>query len=96
MICVRCGYCCINYDVVIVKPEYIETTDLRNQEHLMIKEGGKDCPHLTWIDGQAVCEVHDKGWYKKTPCYSHGQIEQSKDCECRFGIFVRQEEINKF
>ena len=93
MICLRCGYCCISYDVVIVKPEHAATTNLKNTEHLMIKKGGEKCPHLSWSCEQAVCGVHNRKWYKKTPCYSHGQIEQSKDCECRMGRYLIDKKI---
>lgn len=88
MVCLRCGYCCINSMVVIIKPEYVEVADLKNEEHFMVKMDGIECPHLSWNDRQAICALHNYPWYKKTPCYSHGQIEESKDCDCRMGRYL--------
>ncbi len=89
MICVRCGYCCIMYMVVIVKPECVDKPDFKSQDTFIVKEDPNECPHLSFDeDGRASCTIHDKSWYKKTPCFSHGQIEASPDCECRLGAHI--------
>ena len=47
------------------------------------------CQHLIGDKpGDYVCRVHERPWYKKTPCYSHGQIESSKDSPCRIGAYI--------
>jgi len=85
MICKRCGYCCIHYTVVIVdKPEL----GLRD-DNLIAKPSGVRCKHLVGtVPGKMFCALHDKPWYKKTPCFSHGQIEENKDTPCRLGVFI--------
>ncbi len=92
MKCLRCGYCCIHYGVIIVKPECVDNPQLddinSSKKTLMHKEGGKECPHLSWEGDTAICGIHDKDWYEKTPCFSHGQIEQSKDDPCRLGQYM--------
>jgi Fe-S-cluster containining protein len=82
MICLRCGYCCIKYDVVIV-----EDPDKGICEgNLVHKETGVRCPHLRGdVEGNMSCAVHDREWYSETPCYSHGQIEKSPKDQCRIG-----------
>ncbi len=46
------------------------------------------CHHLRGEKvGEFSCAIHDKPWYKKTPCFSHGQIERSEDDECRTGRY---------
>lgn len=83
MICLRCGYCCINYDVIIVdKPELgIKTSNLKH------KPSGIKCQHLIGdIPGQYSCAIHDQPWYEETPCFQHGQIETG-NTECRMGVY---------
>lgn len=50
------------------------------------------CPHLRGeTPGEYSCAIHDKIWYKDTPCHSHGQIERSPNDLCRIGNHI----INK-
>jgi len=91
MKCLRCGHCCIHYDVIIVKPEHVDLPNLNSQVPLMHKESGKECPHLSWDGDTAICGVHDKTWYKKTPCFNHVQIERSIDNPCRLGEYIRKQ-----
>lgn len=93
MKCVRCGYCCIDYDVIIIRPEYINedindilSKDFNAADKIAIhKPCGIKCPHLDYDeDGIATCKVHDKPWYKGTPCDSHTQIGK-EDAVCRIG-----------
>jgi len=88
MVCVKCGFCCINYMVVIVDdPEKGLVKD-----NLIANEGNGPCKHLRGNEpGEYSCAVHDYPWYKKTPCFSHGQIEASVDCVCRLGEYILKE-----
>jgi hypothetical protein len=53
------------------------------------------CKHLIGDKpGNYSCRIHDYKWYKKTPCYSHGQIEQSKNTNCRMGEYILKKENN--
>lgn len=86
MKCLRCGYCCQNLWVVVVddpdKP--ISKQNLR----VIGQNGPERCPHLRGNKpGEYSCAVHDRKWYKRTPCFKHGQIERSKDDVCRMGEY---------
>jgi len=88
MICLKCGYCCMNMVVVIVdNPE----KGLR-EDNLKVHEGlGKPCQHLKGNEpGCYSCAIHNRPWYKHTPCFAHGQIEQSVDDVCRMGEYILQ------
>jgi hypothetical protein len=93
MKCLRCGYCCKNYMVVIVDdpdedfdPETFESVENNTTVHM---GDGTPCKHLRGENpGEYMCALHDKPWYSSTPCYAHGQIERSVDCECRMGRYV--------
>ncbi len=82
MKCLRCGYCCIALSVVIVDdpPKGIVEGNLKfNSE--------ERCQHLQGDKiGQFACAVHNESWYKKTPCFSHGQVSVSPDDPCRMGV----------
>jgi len=92
MKCLRCGYCCIQLMVTIVKPEFIdEDLDFDNLsviDKVIMKESGKWCPYLELNGEEYSCKVHNKPWYKDTPCFAHTQIENSIDDECRMGAGV--------
>jgi DNA-directed RNA polymerase subunit RPC12/RpoP len=50
------------------------------------KGDGTPCKHLIGDEpGEYSCAIHDKSWYKDTPCFAHRQIEQSPDEVCRLG-----------
>jgi hypothetical protein len=87
MICLRCGYCCQNLCVVIVDdPE--KGVDPENLKAIGFK-GPERCQHLVGDKpGEYSCAVHDRKWYKETPCASHGQIERSPTDECRMGQYI--------
>lgn len=86
MKCLRCGYCCKNCMVVIVDDPG-KGIDFDN---LIVHEGNNEsCPHLVGdTPGEFSCAVHDKPWYKKTPCFSHAQIEHSMGDVCRMGEYI--------
>lgn len=85
MICLRCGYCCHNYMVIIV-----DDPDKGISEGNLIAHMGEDtpCKHLGGDKpGEYFCKIHDKKWYDQTPCFSHGQIERG-NTECRMGKYI--------
>ena len=75
MVCLKCGYCCTEYAVVIVKdPKKGPTKD-----NLIVHKGDGPCPHLGGdCAGEYYCKVHNEPWYKGTPCFDYGQIEISR------------------
>ena len=78
----------MNLCVVIVK----DPEKGIKRDNLMVHEGKGRCPHLQGDKvGEYSCAVHKKPWYKKTPCFSHGQIERSKTDVCRMGAFQTKE-----
>ncbi len=93
IICLRCGQCCIVSLVAIIKPECIDDVlDFESEtilDKIMHKPDGP-CPHLEWNDNKAICKIHDKPWYKKTPCYSHNQIPDNT--KCRTGLYFSKPE----
>jgi len=85
MICLRCGYCCHNYLVIIVD----DPDKGLSKDNIIAHHGDGPCKHLGGNKpGEYFCKVHDKPWYKETPCFSHGQIESSPDCVCRLGEYI--------
>ena len=93
MVCLRCGCCCIMYPVVIVAPKVAAQGRIHTWEckgNFMLKESSEICPHLTFNDAQATCLVHDRSWYRKTPCNSYGQIEENENANCRLGQHIRE------
>ena len=88
MICLRCGYCCQNYCVVIVDdPEKGLAED-----NLKFREGKERCQHLRGDEpGKFLCAVHCEEWYEETPCFSHTQIE-SDNTNCRMGEYILNKE----
>ena len=91
MICLRCGYCCVSYDVIIVD----DPGKGIRKDNLKYKPHGELCQHLQGdTPGNYACALHDYNWYKKTPCFSHGQIERSPSDHCRMGDYrLKKEEI---
>jgi len=85
MICLRCGYCCHNYVVVIV-----DDPEKGLQEANLIIHGMecKPCKHLLGNKpGEYSCAVHDKPWYPETPCFAFTQVEHG-NTECRIGRYT--------
>ena len=70
MACLRCGYCCFRYCVVIVD----DPDKGFCEENLTLHTGtsGTPCKHLVGNSpGEFSCALHDKPFYKDTPCYQH-------------------------
>ena len=85
MRCLRCGYCCIEYDVMIVDNPELGPID----GNIIHKPSGQRCQHLIGNKaGEYSCAIHDKEWYNKTPCYDFGQIENSVNDPCRMGQYI--------
>ncbi len=84
MKCLHSGYCCIYLDVIIVDdPELGPVPD--NLKH---KPSGKVCQHLAGLGpGQYSCSVHERPWYKETPCAAFTQVE-FEESNCRLGNYV--------
>ena len=91
MKCLRCGYCCHNYMVVIVD----DPAEGIAEDNLICHDGKGRCKHLRGDKpGEYSCAVHDFPWYEETPCFAHGQIERSPDEPCRLGVYVlKQQEV---
>ncbi len=85
MRCLRCGYCCVSYMIVVVDdPEKGPVPG-----NVVGHPGDCRCRHLVGDDpGKLSCAVHGRPWYPKTPCDAHGQIEQSPEDPCRMGAYV--------
>lgn len=95
MICLNCGLCCIQFDVVIISPEYArEGLDVEDgptmEKACIIKKGRDVCPHLFWDGDQSRCMIHHYSWYETTPCYAYGQIESNPRQFCRSGVWSIQ------
>ena len=57
------------------------------------QHGMERCQHLMGNKpGEFSCAIHNKKWYKDTPCFQHGQIERSKDDVCRMGEYIIKQE----
>ncbi len=92
MICLRSGYCCTNYDVIVIDPKAIQDgeVDLSDKSVYLHKPTGEKCPHLIHEeDGLFKCGIHHLPWYKETPCFAYTQIENG-NTECRMGAYLRK------
>ncbi len=86
MICLRCGYCCTHFWVIIVDDPEKGIVEENLITHLGQE---KPCKHLRGdMPGEYSCAIHDKVWYEETPCFSYGQIERSEEDDCRMGRYI--------
>jgi len=81
MKCLRCSYCCIEYDVIV---PLSSTT-------AAYKPSGKRCWNLSYKNGKAVCKIHNKKFYKGSPCSQHTQIGEP-GADCRMGAYILKED----
>ena len=89
MICIRCGYCCQHYSVMIVDDPEKGIMDGNIIHH----KGDGPCKHLIGNKvGEYSCAIHDKPWYSETPCYNHTQIGK-ENAVCRMGEFILKKAI---
>ena len=92
MICLQCGYCCMNLFVTIV-----------DNPELGIVEGNfhtytepERCKHLRGNKiGEYSCAIHNYPWYKDTPCYDYTQIETANR-NCRTGEYQLKQGMCRF
>lgn len=85
MKCLRCGYCCIKYMVVIVDDPALGLAE----DNLIIKNTDEWCKHLVGNKpGEYSCAIHDYPWYDQTPCWQYTQVELSLDDPCRTGEWM--------
>lgn len=85
MKCLRCGYCCCHYLVVILidpdKGLVEENTAIRGAD------SPERCPHLQGDKpGAFSCALHDHPIYPQTPCAQHNADDS--DAPCRLGKYV--------
>jgi hypothetical protein len=94
MRCLGCGFCCIKYDVVIVKDPTIHSPE-DDQDNFFIKKSGEKCPHLNGDHpGEFECMIHHYPWFFQTPCGQFNQIER-EESECRIGDFLMKIDMKK-
>lgn len=82
MICQRCGCCCVYLDVAIVNPRSIRpdgTIDPKDSDSVVFKPKGQPCPHLIYLEGKAVCKIHELPIYRGTPCEQFEQLGREDD-----------------
>lgn len=85
MRCLRSGYCCINYDVVIVDDPKLGLVE----GNVIHKPHGEQCQHLKGSrPGDYRCEVHEEPWFLESPCGQYGQVENSPLNPCRMGEYI--------
>lgn len=88
MKCLRCGHCCINYDVVIL----IDPDKGLTEENVEHKPSGVRCRHLQGdTPGKFACAIHEHPLYKKTPCWQFTQVESNPNTPCRIGQYKMKE-----
>jgi len=101
MICYRCGYCCVNSLVAVVNPKYVicdiidfDIADTFPEDFLITVDKDNRCPYLEWNEEEdkASCKIHDKKWFKDTPCYRHNSKEEKSFC--RLGQYIMDNKNN--
>lgn len=88
LICVRCGYCCIRYDVIVPLPS--------TKKNIVVgayKPSGERCWNLIYENDKATCKIHDTKLYKGCPCFDY--VNDHREEECRIGVFMITDEKNK-
>jgi hypothetical protein len=96
MICQRCGCCCFYLDVAIINPISIRpdgTVDPEDSDSIMFKPKGQLCPHLVYMEGNAVCKIHELPIYRGTPCEQFDQMGRENDI-CIMKSYFRLVQMN--
>jgi len=93
MICLRCGYCCHNYMVMIVD----DPKKGISEDNIIVHMGdGTPCKHLEGNKpGEYSCKVHSEPWYDETPCFNYGQTERDVLTNCRIGEYLLNNQKDK-
>lgn len=88
MKCLRCGYCCTQLSVIVVKnPEY----GIKEGNLIPVgMKGPERCPHLMGVKpGEYSCSIHDREWFKDTPCATHqSHYFHNEHEECPMGRHI--------
>lgn len=92
MKCLRCGYCCTPYDVIVplkdLPDDYYDNLESYNlEDYAKHKPAGEKCWNLSFDEsGKAVCLIHEEEFYVDCPCDQFGQIERG-NTYCRMGEY---------
>ena len=81
--CYRCGHCCIECGVTIVRPEFLKYYSYTHHKDEMVvfKNANVPCPHLAWDNGnKTICKVHHYEWFRYTPCCKHKSNDSCIQC----------------
>lgn len=90
MKCLKCGYCCLNFLIVIIK----EPKKGIVEGNLEALDGTKRCPHLIGNKpGEYSCSIHHYDWFKDTPCGEYSQVER-QERNCRTGDYIIKTQRN--
>lgn len=95
MDCIKCGYCCAHYDVIVpIDPD--KGMVVGNLTH---KHKNRLC-HLLAKDG--TCTIHGKPWYKDTSCYHYDygdgelcQVTPGKATSCQLLKIIERHDPNE-
>ncbi len=95
MICLRCGFCCIPYMMPIpTNPDNKYGKDYPQVDADIKTTKDKFCfflcPYMIIHDQDNLkcsCQIHEKEWFKYTPCGRWTQLENNND-PCRLGQLV--------
>lgn len=91
MICLRCGCCCTNLDVVIINPRSIRpdgTVDPDDRDCVIFKPAGRKCPHLAYREKKTICTIHHLLCYEGTPCDQFEQFGPA-NAVCMLGSYFK-------
>lgn len=81
MKCLRCGYCCIHLEVIIVDDPKLGVVE----NNLISKHTGDRCKHMRGDKpGEYSCAIHNEPWYEESPCFQFTQVE-ARNSNCRLG-----------
>lgn len=86
MKCLHCGYCCTTLlAVIVIDPDASEVFAEENLRGINMLE--ERCPHLRGFKpGEYSCAIHDRKWFKKTPCAQYQAHNPTQIC--RVGDFL--------
>ena len=104
MICLRCGGCCLQLDILVVNPDSIRedgSIDLHDPESMIFKPSGQKYPHLFLQAGlaaeggeTAVCSIHHLSCYQGTPCQQFEPMGQGDDV-CIMSVYFKKLDAGK-
>ena len=93
MICLHCGYCCIEYGAVVMEDPALGIV----RGNAVFKPAGEKCLHLKGTKGEYSCAIHEEDFYKQTPCHYFGQATPGdKNCEIGERVMATKKSKWKF